>query len=1263
MDRVCFKVNGVEHTVGCEISSDVSLLEYLRRWLELRGTKYMCQEGGCGACVVSVAKHPGAPTEAVNACLVSVTSCHDWEITTIEKIGNRLKGYHPIQKCLYENHGSQCGYCSPGWVMAMYSLLKKKPMTMLEIEQSLASNTCRCTGYRPILEAFKKFAKDSPDPYPILDIEDLSICKKTGEICSNTCDESEWCVVSKDDVKVKQASVIHIKLSDNRDWYRVEDLTDVFRILLAHGTDSYMLVAGNTAKGAYPILEYPRLLIDISAVASLKGYFLDQNLVVGAGNTLTEVMEIFDRMCQTDYFKYLKIFNDHLHLVAHIPVKNIGTIAGNLMIKNRHNEFNSDVFLLFNAVGAELSILNEHGIVNRISMQNFLKENMHGKVILNVLLPPLNDEYKIVTYKIMPRSQNAHAIVHSGFVYKIDPYDKKVLDCRVVYGGLSPAFIRAIRTERYLIGRRLFTNETLQGAINVLDNEMVVTEEPAEPSVEYRRKLALSLFYKGLMSLCPPEILGAPYKSGAVRLRESRSLSDGKQIFETNPSLWPLNQPLPKVDGLLQCAGEAKYSDDIPSFPKEVFAAFVLSTVALGTIQKIDASKALLEPGVIAFYSASDIPGRNSFTPGPNIVFMSDEELLCEKEVKYYNQPLGIIVAETQDIANKAVHFVKVTYTNVRKPVLDIKVAKKDPKRNKIFFSATATKSGADIAKVIKGENNIYGQYHFCMETLVCVTHPIEEGLKVYAATQWIDSVHKIVSRVLKIQQNKIDVTVRRLGGAYGLKISRPNQVAGACSLVSYKLNRPCRFIQSLRTNMRAVGKRLPCSNDYEVAVNSQGVIQYNNMELYEDNGYVVNEPLTLFGVDIFFNCYDKSPWNFKVYDTVTDTTSNTWCRSPGTLENVANAEWLMERIAYEMNLDPVNVRMANLDTVNYAKDITELLNTLKTNSQYDERRVAVDKFNSENRWKKRGLRHSFLRWSPFLSPFLEVNLSVYVDDGTIVITHSGIEMGQGIDTKAVQMCAYYLKVPIEKVQIKANDSIISPNAFVSGASVTTQNVGIGIKKCCEELQTRLEPIKAKMDNPTWNELIKKASESEVDLQVHASTGIADTQRYDIYGVTLAEVEIDVLTGEWNIIRVDLIEDVGRSVNPEIDVGQVEGSFIMGLGYWTTEELKYDQDTGELLTDRTWNYKVPLARDIPQDFRIYFRKKSFSNEVILGAKATGEPATCMSVVVPIAMREAIVAARQEIGLPSNQWFNIDGPYTLEKICMSCATRKEDFKFY
>nr|XP_026487932.1 xanthine dehydrogenase 1-like [Vanessa tameamea] len=1259
MDRIKFRVNGIECSVGSEVSSTTSLLDYLRNTLELRGTKYMCLEAGCGACIVTATKGHGEVPQGVNSCMVSVTSCQDWDITTIEKIGNRLDGYHPVQKALAEHNGTQCGYCSPGWIMAMYSLLKTKQMTMLEIEQSFGSNICRCTGYRPILEAFKKFASDAPDPHTLPDIEDLKLCDKTGEVCvKKNCDDSDWCFVSGSDM---QSGVKTIKLWDDRYWYRVETLTDIFVIWYTNGVQSYMLMAGNTGKGAFPILEYPKILIDISGVSELKGFNIDQNLIIGAGNTLTDVMSIFKTMCTHEYFDYLSILIDHIKLVAHIPVRNLGTIAGNLMLKNKHHEFASDIYLLFETVGAQVTIVSAPGCSKILTMQDFVKEDMTGKIILNILLPPLNASHKITTYKIMPRSQNAHAIVHAGFNYKLNE-DGVVVDSRIVYGGLSPVFTRAWKTEACLRGKALFRNETLQAALKVLNAELVVTEELPAPPVEFRRQIALSLFYKGLLSLCPQKTLNPRYYSGAVKIHETRPVSDGKQIFTTNPTIWPLNKPFPKLDALIQCAGETKYTEDVPSLPGEVYAVFVLSTVARGRIISIDPSKALSEHGVIAFYSVSDIPGQNTFTPPLSIFYTKDEVLLCDGEVKFFNQPIGIIVAESQKLAEKASTLVNVKYNNVVAPEIDIRESITDPAKVTIAGSFEATKVGTDVSKIIKGENTIYGQYNFTMETLVCVTLPTEEGLLVYAASQFIDMVQRTVSRVLNLEQNRVDVFVRRIGGGYGYKISRATQICGACSLVAFKLNRPCRFIQPLTHNMRAIGKRTPCASNFEMGVNAKGEIQYINHDLYDDNGYITNEPLVSLGLELYSNVYKSEAWTHKSYNTVTDTPSNSWARSPGSLEHIAMAENIMERIAYELNLDPLEVRLSNLDREKHGP-IQEMLDTLKSESQYDERKVAVDKFNSENRWKKRGLRYSFLRWTPVGSMYFDVTLTVFRDDGTVAITHGGVEMGQGINTKAIQICAYFLKIPVEKIKIKPNDTMITPNSFPTGGSITSHNIGIGVQRCCEQLLARLEPVRTQLTDPTWEVLIKTAYEMNVDLQVHGFVNELDMQMYNIYGITLAEVEIDVLTGEWEIIRVDLIEDVGRSVNPELDVGQVEGAFIFGVGYWTSENLVYNRSNGEVLTNRTWDYWVPQARDIPQDFRIYFKKGSFSTEVILGAKATGEPATCMGIVIPFAMRAAIAAAREEAGIPKTQWFQIDGPYTVDKITYFCKNKLEDFKFY
>lgn len=245
-----------------------------------------------------------------------------------------------------------------------------------------------------------------------------------------------------------------------------------------------------------------------------------------------------------------------------------------------------------------------------------------------------------------------------------------------------------------------------------------------------------------------------------------------------------------------------------------------------------------------------------------------------------------------------------------------------------------------------------------------------------------------------------------------------------------------------------------------------------------------------------------------------------------------------MERISYELSLDPIEVRLANLDPSTSA-DILEIVHTLKKSSQYDIRKEEVQRFNEENRWKKRGLGTCILRWKSSGPRNFDVNLSVFHGDGTIVITHGGIEMGQGINTKVVQVCAYLLKVPIHKIQIKANTTTIAPNCAVSGGSVTTQYAYIGVRNCCIELLKRLDPVRASLSNPTWEKLIQKAFELNVDLQVHGYAGLNDELIYYLFGMTVAEVEVDILTGERQVLRVDLLEDAGQSTNPNIDLGQV----------------------------------------------------------------------------------------------------------------------------
>ncbi|KAL0828977.1 hypothetical protein ABMA28_003866 [Loxostege sticticalis] len=1276
MSKINFKINGKEYEADGRYGPDVSLNDFIRTVADLRGTKAMCHEGGCGACIVSVRASFPPSNEikifSVNSCLVSVLSCHGWEIMTVEGIGNRTMGYHEIQMRLAKFNGTQCGYCTPGWIMNMYSLYesKNKKLSMKEIENSFASNICRCTGYRPIADAFKSFATDIDDNLKnkLEDIEDLSFFKPCGVACNKKCvhknkcqdseiNDSDWCVLAKDD---KQMIVIDC---GSHKWYKVYRLDDVFDVM-GKAKDDYKLIAGNTGQGVYHVTDYPSTVIDIFNVPELKGFTVDVNLILGAGMPLSEMMDLFlELSTSNEDFSYLKQFHEHMDLVAHIPVRNIGTIGGNLFLKHSNNDFQSDIFLLFETVGAMVTIADAPQKVKEISLTEFLETDMKGKIIVNILLPPLSNCCLFKSYKIMPRSQNAHAIVNVGFLFKFKQKSNILEKASLVFGSIAPKFIHASKTEAVLDGKDLFNNDTLQSAVKTLFDEISPENMPPEPSAAYRKMLAVTLFYKAVLFLCPDDKLDKRFRSGGEAIK--RHTSQGTQSFDTDKSVWPLNQPVPKLEGLVQCAGEGTFANDLPTQVGEVFGAFVTADVTAGSvISGFDAKEALNVPGVIAFYTAKDIPGDNSFTP-PNVpLIFENEEFLCSGKVKYYGEPAGIIVADREKTANRAAKLVKIDYSslNTNKPLLTITDVMKSPEKDQRTANTSRiepTEIGNDVKCVIYGKFNLGTQHHFYMEPQTTVTKPTEDGMEVYTASQWLDLPNVAIAQSLKMPANKINVIIRRVGGGYGGKITRSCQVACAAALVTHLQGKTCRFVLPMQTAMKIIGKRLSTSCNFEVAVNKEGEIQYLKEMFYQDNGCSNNENISSITANHFKNCYDSRRWYIESNSVLTDTPSNTWCRAPCSTEGIAMIEYIMERIAYNLGKDPLEIRLKNMNKKD--NPVPELIEQIKKDSNFIERTNDVKIFNSENRWRKRAIKIIPMTYDlHYLGPY-NCLISIYHADGSVSLTHGGTEMGQGINTKVAQVCAHMFGIGLEKVSVKPTSSFTSPNAMCTGASIGSECVSFATVKACEIILERLKPIREKLGNPSWEVLIKEAHNACVDLQAsYAYTTKEDVKPYDIYGVVVMEIELDILSGNHDIRRVDLLEDVGRSLSPQIDVAQIEGAFVMGLGYFTSENNIMDPDTGRILTDRTWTYKPPGIKDIPADFRIYFRRNASNPFGVLQSKATGEPALCLAVVITHALREAVRSARLDAGY-QDQWVEIANPCTVENIFMAVGHKLEHFK--
>ncbi|KAM7360894.1 aldehyde oxidase 1 [Cochliomyia hominivorax] len=1252
-----FSINGKLYSVNlASLPIDITLNTFIRDYAGLPGTKFMCQEGGCGVCIcVVTGKHPVSgeiQSWAVNSCLTLLYTCVDLEITTIEGIGNKRDGFHSIQKRLAKMNGTQCGYCSPGFVMNMYGLLKSKKgkITMEEVENSFGGNICRCTGYRPILDAMKSFAVDSNIEIPeeCRDIEDLfdKTCPKTGKTCNKSC-------------KSPRVLPVPFVNDSGERWFWPNSLEEVFEIFSELKNEEYTLIAGNTAHGVYRRSNTIKNFIDINSIPVLHDYKLSQNSLILAGNlSLTETMIIFEKASEIKGFEYCNKLWKHFDLIANVPVRNAGTLAGNLSIKYQHPEFPSDIYLVFEALDVRVIIQESKKVESTISISKYLKSPMIKTIIKSFVLQPYKaEEFIFDSYKIMPRAQNAHAYVNAAFLIEVAKPNFIVKSARICYGSINNEFSRAFQLEKYLSNKPLFEIASIKRALILMQEELKTDIVLPEPCPEYRVKLAQGLFYKFLLSHVPLNKVDSKFVSGGSILK--RPVSRGEQLFEKREIDYPVKKPIEKHEGLLQCSGEAVFANDLPPQSHQLWAAFISAKKVGAIVIAIDASKALQLPGVVAVFTAKDIPGKNLISIPDNFFFVEEEELFSTGEVKFYNQPFGIVVAETNALAHKAAGMISLKYDGEAKQIFSsIKdVLESDPS-NRIIHSIKSDVVEKDIKideydVAVKGELEMGHQYHFFMEPHTTVAIPSEGGIQLYVATQWMDLVQIVVSNLLKLKNNEVQIVTRRLGGGYGGKATRCNPVACGAALAAYKLNRPIRFVQSIESMMNTLGKRWPCNVDYKFYIKQSGKFIKLISTFYEDAGYCPNESPMGHTVLVSKNCYDFTSESFILdgHMVLTDTPNNTACRAPGSVEGIAMIENIVEHAAFELDLDPLEVRMANLIP---GHKIGSMISRFVETTQYKIRRGEIVEFNKINRWIKRGLGLATMEYHIGYFGQFPATVAIYHGDGTVVITHGGIEMGQGMNTKIAQVAAHTLDIPLELIRIEGSNSINGANSMVTGGSIGSETVCFAVRKCCITLNEHLKPIKDELKYISWRDLINEAHNRNLNLIASDGCKTGEMDPYTVCALGLTEIELDVLTGNYLVKRVDILQDAGESLNPNVDVGQVEGAFIMGLGYWTTELCVTDKTTGELKTNRTWNYKPPGAKDIPIDFRIELLAQSPNPAGFMRSKATGEPSICLAVNVAFALQQALQSARNDAGLPK-KWITLRAPMTPDYVLLNCGT--------
>ncbi len=746
----------------------------------------------------------------------------------------------------------------------------------------------------------------------------------------------------------------------------------------------------------------------------------------------------------------------------------------------------------------------------------------------------------------------------------------------------------------------------------------------------------------------------------------------------------------PHESAHLHVTGEALYTDDIPLPEGTLHAAIGISERTHARIRNLDLSRVRAAPEVVAVLTAADIPGENNHGP-----VVHDDPIFAEEIVEYTGQSLFAVVATSVEAARKAIRLAVIEYEDLE-PIPDVKTAL--ARESFVMPTRTLTR-GQPAAKIraaphrLNGSLSVGGQEHFYLEGQIGVALPGEDRtMLVYSSTQHISEVQRLVAHCLGLTAKDVVVTCRRMGGGFGGKETQPALVACIAALGAWKTGKPVKLRLDRDADMLITGKRHPFDLSYEVGFDDEGRIRGIRMTMSSNCGRSadLSDAVNVRAMFHGDNCYYLSDVEIVSHRCKTHQPSHTAFRGFGGPQGMMLIECVIDDIARYLEKDPLEIRRINY----YGKTsrnvtpygmvvedniIEQIVDELTQRAAYHERREAIAEFNAASTVLKRGLALTPVKFGiSFTATHLNqagALIHVYTD-GTILLNHGGTEMGQGLHTKVAQVVAQEFQVDLGRIRCSATDTSKVPNTSATAASSSSDLNGKAAQSAAQTIKQRLiEFAAAKYGvmerdvsfaagkvhvGPTtfeFAELIWQAYLARVAL---SATGFYATPKigYDVktltgrpffyfcYGAAVSEAIIDTLTGESRLLRVDILHDVGESLNPAIDMGQVEGGFIQGVGWLTSEELWWDAK-GRLLTHAPSTYKIPTAQDWPRTFNVDLIPWSRNREdSIYHSKAVGEPPLMLAISVFHAIRDAIAAAAGG-GLP-----RLDAPATPERILLS-----------
>ena len=743
-----------------------------------------------------------------------------------------------------------------------------------------------------------------------------------------------------------------------------------------------------------------------------------------------------------------------------------------------------------------------------------------------------------------------------------------------------------------------------------------------------------------------------------------------------------------------QVAGAATYVDDIPEIKGTLYAAPVLSTVAHGRLLAVDISVALAMPGVRDVLLARDIPGDPILAS-----FTGDEPIFAIDTVQHIGQVVGVVVADTVMQARRAARKVKLNI-DALPAILSVKdaLAAKSYVLPPVFVTrGDATTALARAPHTLSGTLEVGGQEHFYLEGQVAYVLPQEQNQwLVYSSTQHPGEVQHWVSHALGLDNHAVRVECRRMGGGFGGKETQAGHMAVWAALAAHKLKHPVKLRMDRDDDFMVTGKRHPFAYEYTVGFDDTGLLSGLKLMMAANCGFSadLSGPVADRAVFHSDNAYFLEDVDIASYRCKLNTQSHTAYRGFGGPQGVIIIEAIMSDVARHLGLDPLDVRMRNLygvetrNTTHYQMKVEDnilqpLLSKLELSAHYRRRREAISAWNSGSPVIKRGLALTPVKFGISFTAtlFNQAGALVHVyTDGSVQVNHGGTEMGQGLNTKVAQIVADELGVPFERVLATASDTSKVPNASATAASAGTDLNGRAAQFAARHVRDNLAAFVGGLDgcgagairfegghviSPTvtrsFNDAVKAAYANRIQLwsdgfyrtpKIHydKTTLTGRPFYYFAYGAACTEVAIDTLTGESRVLKVDILHDVGRSINPAIDIGQIEGGFVQGMGWLTTEQLVWN-DKGYLSTHAPSTYKIPATGDIPAHFKVDLWPEPNREDNVFGSKAVGEPPFMLAISVYEALRDAVAEARGKAGQP----VKLTAPATAENVLRSLGT--------